>query len=216
MMFAAGTAMAEKVPGSVTGNGFIPTGDCPTDGYKDYTGSGADIPDNAPGGGLVVGPINAPDDGSTFTDVIVDLELAHTWVGDLNVDVSYDLECDGQADATARIICRPLQSDCDPAGTTFGCSDDLAGTYRFSDDGAGDLGAACGAGVFPAGCYAPSPGGSLSVFDGLAKGGCFTVYAEDNAAGDTGSVGAVVIWTLNDGGGTPTESVSWGDVKSRF
>jgi hypothetical protein len=211
MTVAAGSALAEKVPGS-NGSGYVPQGDCPTDGYKSFTGSGFQIPDNNPAGAASA-PINVPDDGSTFTDVVVDLDMSHTWVGDVTVDVSYDVECDGVGDASARLICRPAQAACDPAGTTFGCSGDLAGTYRFSDDGAAPIGTGCPP-VIGSGCY--SPYSALSVFDGLHKGGCFTVSGNDGAGGDVGGVSAIVIWTANDGGGTPTETVSWGSVKARF
>lgn len=211
MIFAAGTAMAEKVP-TTNSDGYVPQGDCPTDGYKSFTGTGGDIPD-ATAGGITYAPINVPDDGETFTDVIVDLDITHTWTGDLRITVSYDAECDGQAEASANVVCRPGR-DCDPAGSGFGCSGDLAGTYRFSDDGAALLGDPDCPAALPAGCYAAFD--ALSAFDGMAKGGCFTVTAEDNAAGDTGSIGAITIWADNSGGGTPTEAVSWGDVKARF
>jgi len=211
MMFAAGTGLAEKV-GPEAGGVFLPQGDCPTDGYKPYTGSGGPIPDGDPAG-VTFGPVPVPDDGTSFIDVVVDVEMSHTWVGDINVDLSYDLDCDGQPETTARLVCRPGQANCDPAGSTFGCNGDLGGLYRFSDDGAVELGVPCAAVLAP-GCYAPNE--ALSVFDGLSKGGCFTLFANDSATPDPGVIPVWVVWTDNDGGGTPTETISWGSVKSRF
>jgi subtilisin-like proprotein convertase family protein len=215
LLLAASVATAEKIGPGHAGDVYTPAGDCPVDNYKSFDGPGFDIPDNEPiGGGSNTGVI--PDDGGTFTDIIVDIDMAHTWVGDLNIYLIYDMECTGESpEATAQIVCRPGQSDCDPAGTTFGCSDDLAGVYRFSDDGGTPLGVNC-TGAQAAGCYGVSGPGLLASFDGMPKGGCMGLLVVDNAAGDTGAVSSWTLHALNDGGGTPTETVSWGDVKSRY
>jgi hypothetical protein len=213
-MVIAGSASAEKVPyhTDIT----EPAGSCPTDGYKTYTGSGGSIPDCDPTG--ITTSVATDDDDSTIDDVILSVEASHTWAGDLRVLLSYDVDCDGVDEAgPVAALCRPLLDGCAVDGCC-GCSGDLGGTYMFSDDGGAVLGEPDCPGFIPPGCYgtpadSPSP---FSVFDGLAKGGCFSLHAQDGACADTGSISSFTVAVRNGPGGTPTETTSWGQLKATF
>jgi len=210
LLLLAGPALAEKVSGyDNPGTPYQPQGDCPTTDYKSYTGSGGPIPDS---GSITFGPIVIPDDGSSFSDVVLEVGLTHTWVGDLIIDLVYDGNCDPADgfDATANLACRPDSPACD----ALGCSSNYAGVYRFSDDGGARIRDVCGGGDPLPGCYAPET--PMSAFDMLPKGGCFYLSVSDNAGFDTGNVGAIIVWAENDGGSTPTEAVTWSRIKSTF
>jgi hypothetical protein len=209
----AGSASAEKVPYQGSGDA-TPAGSCPTDGYKRFAGDGGMIPDCDPGGLTL--SLATDDDGATIDDVILGVEISHTWVGDLRVWLSYDLECDGTDDVgPVAALCRPALDGCAEDGCC-GCSDDLGGLYYFSDDAAGPLGEDC-PGFLEAGCYAPaidSPA-PLSVFDGQPKGGCFTLFTADGACADTGLISSWEVAVLNGSGGTPVETTTWSALKAR-
>jgi len=212
-MVIAGSASAEKVP--YHGNTTSPAGDaCMTDGYKTYTGTGGAIPDCDPTG--ITATVATDDDGATIDDVILSTEISHTWVGDLRIWLSYDVDCDGTAEAgPVAALCRAGLDGCDADGCC-GCSASVGGTYLFSDDGALPLAEDCVA-VGP-GCYSPavdSPN-PLAVFDGLEKGGCFELFAQDGACADTGAVSTFTVAVMNGGGGTPTETTSWSGLKSSY
>lgn len=175
------------------------------------------VPDADPNG-VQVGTINTVDDQTVFVDVVVSLEIDHTFVGDLIATVSYDVECNGVAEASARVLCRPGREFCEGPEAPFGCGSDLScnNTYFFSDAGGGEVGLppACGGAVVPGGCYLPdSTGEPLSVFDGLRKGGCFKLHVVDNAGLDVGSVCAWAVYTLNEEI-VPVESTTWGRIKT--
>ncbi len=212
MVVAVGTASAEKVP--YHGDTYGPDGGCDTTDYKLYTGTGGSIPDCDPAG--VSFQVATDADGDTIDDVILSAELSHTWSGDLRLWLSYDVECDGTDDAgPVAALCRPGLGTCDPDGCC-GCSAGVLGLYMFSDDGGIPLAEDCIA-VDP-GCYSPaidSPN-PFAVFDGLAKGGCFNLFAADGACADTGTVNTWIVAVKNGTGGVPTESVSWGELKSTY
>jgi hypothetical protein len=190
------------------------------------------IPDNNPVG-ILTPPIVLPADGDIINDVIIQLNLSHTWIGDLIVTVTYDQDCDGPlGPVSSTLICRPDVSG-DPTMTPFPCGDDPGAvgcgsnldcnnTYRFSDDAVASLGigAFCGATsatVLPSGCYKPNPvGGSpLSIFRGLLKGGCWTLSITDNAPIDVGSLCAWSVFVRNQHP-VPAQPASWGHVKSQY
>ncbi len=213
MVIVAGAASAEKVP--YHGDTYGPDGGCVTDGYKSFSGPGGMfIPDCDPAG--VSQGVATEDDGATIDDVILAVEMDHTWVGDLRIWLSYDMNCDGTAEAgPVAALCRPGLGTCDPDGCC-GCSAGVFGVYLFSDDGGVPLAEDCVA-VDP-GCYSaaidsPNP---FAVFDGMPKGGCFELFAADGACADTGSVRSWTVYVANGGGGTPTETVSWGHLKSSY
>jgi len=124
-------ALAERVPfrGAVPG----PSGGCETDGYDAYHSTdGGMIPACDPAG-ITFGPLVPVPHPDPIADVILELDVTHTWVGDLGVALVYDLECDGVADEAAWAMCRIGLAGCDPEGCC-GCGANLDGTYRFTDD----------------------------------------------------------------------------------
>jgi hypothetical protein len=192
------------------------------------------IPDNNPVG-ILTPPIVLPADGDIINDVIIQLQMSHTWIGDLIVTVTYDPDCNGpqvQAPVSATILCRPdvtgdptmTPAPCGDDDGAVGCGSDLScnNTYSFSDDATASLGigAFCGATsatVLPTGCYKPSPVGGtpLSVFRGLLKGGCWTLAISDNAAIDTGSLCSWAVFVRNQKP-VPAQQASWGHLKSQY
>ena len=212
-MVVAGTASAEKVP--VHGDTYAPAGSCDTTDYKSFSGDGdIIIPDCDPNGASQSVATDA--DGATIDDVVLDVEIAHTWSGDLRVWLSYDMGCDGSAEAgPVAALCRPALSGCDGSGCC-GCSAGIGGLYQFSDDAAVPLAEDCVA-VDP-GCYStavdsPAP---LSAFDGMDKGGCFDLFVADGACADTGAVTSWTVHVKNGGGTVPTEDTSWSQIKAKF
>lgn len=179
------------------------------------------IPDNNLGG-VVVGSLTTPNDGTRFLDVIVSLRMTHTWLGDIVATLSYDETCDGAVDAVSKFICRPARASCIPTvGTDFGCASNLvaANLIYVSDASAAILGTApfsCGLSTFniPGGCYKGNANANpLSVFDNLRKGGCFSLHIGDNGAGDTGTISEWGVYTLNEVI-VPVASTTWGAIKS--
>ena len=192
------------------------------------------VPDNDPLG-VTTPPIPIFDDGDLLDDVVVALQMSHTWVGDLIVTVTYDLECGGPAapaavPVSATLVCRPDGSGdpnqtplpCGNSATAQGCASDLDcnNFYRFSDEGPGILGVgpscATSATILPSGCYKPGVGGSsLAVFRGMHKGGCWTLHVSDNALLDTGFICSWGVFVRNQHP-VPTLQTSWGKVKNHY
>lgn len=149
----------------------------------DNSGAGFNIPDNDPAG--IFSTINIAAD-ETITDVTVTLfGLDHTWVGDVTAEVVHD-------GATKAVLFERIG---DPGGTS-GDSSAFQGDYTFVDTGA-DLWAeadAAGFGeVIPPGFYAPSglagvPVSLAGTFAGESTLGDWTLFMNDVASGDTGSI----------------------------
>ncbi|MBZ0267849.1 proprotein convertase P-domain-containing protein, partial [bacterium] len=133
-------------------------------------------------------PLPIPDEGSgtlahTFevgddvilTDLDVDLEIRHTWVGDAKVELK------SPAGTVVTLLDRPG----DP-GFPSGC-DDADMIVTFDDDSAVDLENHCeGASPWYVGTAAPfSP---LAAFVGESTQGTWTLMVTDMASGDTGSL----------------------------
>jgi len=224
LALAATAVWAEevKIENAAPGDGV--QANCDLTGYKSEIQTvGRAIPDNTVGG-VNAGPIIVPADGSLIADVIIDLNLTHTWTGDLIAVVGYDELCDGAVDAQAVLLCRPRGTGATaPApcgtGTGFGCSADMSpnNTLLFDDSAAG--GVADGTCVTPiaAGCYKPSPqGGSpLAVFRNLRKGGCWFLNVSDRAGGDVGTINLWSVHILNQTQ-IGVETVNWGSVKHLY
>ena len=190
---------------------------CPLTGYKSAIMTGnfpiADL------GSVTVGPLPTPPDGSFISDVIVDLQIQHTWVGDLIASVSWDDDCNPATPSIGpvNVLCRQLLVGCATSGCC-GCSGDLicANTYEFSDAAVAELGDPSCTTTLAGGCYKPaldSPN-PLSVFDGRLKRGCWYLTVTDNAGGDSGTICAWSIHILNQL--TATEHTSWGSVKALY
>jgi subtilisin-like proprotein convertase family protein len=129
------------------------------------------IPDNTPAGTSTV--INFADSG-TINDVIVELSVTHSWVGDLIVSVEHD-------GTMVTLVDQPGV----PA-STFGCSGNNI-SASFDDTAAMGVEGVCPATdpVINGAFNAVVP---LSAFDGDDVNGDWTLTISDNAAGDTGTL----------------------------
>ncbi|HRW43480.1 MAG TPA: proprotein convertase P-domain-containing protein, partial [Flavobacteriaceae bacterium] len=141
-----------------------------TDSVSDSPGVA--IPDNTQPGVSVT--IDITDD-VTITDLDVDLNVSHTWVGDL------DMVLTSPAGTSVVIFDRPGV----PA-TTFGCSGDNIDA-TLDDEAATPVEDECGAGT-PTINGTFIPNNPLSAFDGESTLGTWTLTVSDYAAGDTGTI----------------------------
>jgi subtilisin-like proprotein convertase family protein len=167
----------------------------PAVAFNPETGLPAGVPDNSPAGTsvtLTVPPGSGTVDSNNFA---ITLGLAHTWVGDLVVQVSHG----GQ---TVVLFTRLGQV----GGAGFGFATDLSGNYRFYDGAANSFYTAGQAGgVIPAGDYQPSnadgtglPTPSLAIFNGMPYEGDWTIELRDLAGGDVGTLSRFTIGSLNE------------------
>jgi hypothetical protein len=215
----------EKVPNDVPGEGIV--ANCDLTGYKSEVRTfnpGIAVPDNNPAG-VTTPAIQFAADGSTIADVVIDILMTHTWIGDIVATVQYDETCDGTVDATSVVICRPRGPAAGhpaPCGTTAtaGCSGDLTTASRllFDDSAVNTLaeGAAACTTTIPGGCYRPSTGGGtpLARFRGMRKDGCWTLNVSDRAGLDTG---VILEWSVHLRNQTiGVEQSSWTQVKTLF
>lgn len=153
-----------------------------------------------------VSDVRVVNDPGTFIDLDVDIQITHTWVGDLVVDLSHN---DGMTTVTQRLIQRvgdggandanPLCNT--PLATVFGSSTaDIDVILDDEDANSVELG------PFPLnGRYRPSPG-VLSAFDGRSKSGTWTLTVQDGFPGDTGTLNG---WSLHFDN-TPPQNVPKG------
>lgn len=186
-----------------------------------------DIPDNGRTQ-LVVGTIPAVGaSGEVLIDVMPEVTIAHTWVGDLILQLDYMPCGGGPSMASAKLLCRPrgtgttIPAPCG-TGTGFGASGNLGGAgtapigelpYLFQTDAAAGIADGTNPATIPAGCYKPNT--PLSVFSGLPKNGCFVLSVSDWAAGDLGYITAWKVYMTNDQP-VPTASRTWGQVKTTY
>lgn len=199
---------------------------CDLTGYKNVSQTfapPATVPDADPNGGTF-GPITLAADGSLIQDVVLSMNMAHTWVGDLVIDLIYDLDCDpATANVSTRVLCRPRGTAAGPptpCGTTVtaGCAGNLvAGSlYQWTDGIATPMAEGVCPTNIPAGCFHNSTvgGGLMAVFNGLPKGGCWSLFISDNAGGDLLILNSWQVSVLN----SPTAAVpsSWGTVKTLY
>ena len=130
------------------------------------------IPDNDPAG--ISTTLTVTDDFD-ITDLNVDLDISHTWVGDVIVTIQ------SPAGTTAIVIDQPGV----PA-STFGCSgDDILASM--DDEATDPVEDECDAGV-PTINGSFIPNNPLSVFDGESTLGDWILTVSDNAGGDTGTI----------------------------
>jgi subtilisin-like proprotein convertase family protein len=150
------------------------------------SGGGGAIPDDSTPGLSV--SINQPD-SFTIAEVELDVNITHTWVGDLCVTLTHE-----DTGTSATVINRPGDNAgliCDTNGCC-GCSDDNIGV-SLDDDAASNVNDECfGGGIF--GTLQPDLGGLLSAFDGEDAAGTWTLTVNDNAGGDLGTLDS---WTVN-------------------
>ena len=145
------------------------------------TGAPVVIPDNAPGG--VTSSIVVPAGAPTVGDLDVDVNITHSWVGDLVLS----LEKDG---ITSAILDRPGV----PAGT-FGCDGNNVDIVLDDQGTDGSVDGSCTGGTpaypVPDGHYTPD--NPLTPFSGLSATGTWTLTVSDHVAGDTGTLDS---WAL--------------------
>lgn len=189
------------------------------------------IPDNNQA--LVqVGSIPTVNDGGTIVDVVFDITIGHTWVGDLLARIEYGNCAGGPPTAASNVICRPRgtgASALSPCGSVsdFGCWADLGDaptpnveptplTYRFSDGAPAPMAEGTCPTKLAAGCYRPSSmGGSLAAFHLQHRGGCFRLLVGDYTPSD---VGVVAAWAVHMSNDTPVaaHAASWGALKTIY
>ncbi|MCA9755199.1 MAG: hypothetical protein KDA27_05305 [Candidatus Eisenbacteria bacterium] len=177
---------------------------CSATGYEVY-GSGLisqSIPDGNPGG-VLIGPFATNPNCRPIGDVIVSIQMEHTWIGDLRIDILYDEDNNGSYETFAPLLCRPGVDDCSESTGVFGCDGDLAGVYGFSDTATETLGEILFGTCFethPSGCYLPEPifANSLADLEGFAMGGSFYLYAIDYVGGDLGTIEEVTVFVQPD------------------
>jgi len=172
-------AIASNAPGSpatvtLLGNGT---------NYITYpsTGPAIAIPDNLPSG--ITSTITVPAGAPTVGDVDVDLNVTHTWVGDLIVSLSF-------GPTTSAIFDRPGV----PAGT-FGCSGDNLDIILDDQGTDGSVDGSCTASTpaYPVADGRYTPDNPLTPFNGSSASGTWTLSVSDNAGGDTGTLDS---WAL--------------------
>jgi hypothetical protein len=203
-------ASAQKIPGQNSGD-MPPRIDCVTDGYDAYLGgTGGPVPDDDIVG-VTFGPLST-DPGDVIQDVILEVDISATWIGDVRLWLLYDVEPDGNPDITGELLCRHSLAGC-PEEDCCGCSGNLDGWYGF-DDTAPSIEDECPS-VFPIGCYGPDYDSSgLGVFVGQATGGDFYLFCADGAGGDATEIFAWNVYVLTEV--TPVEESSWGHVKALY
>jgi subtilisin-like proprotein convertase family protein len=188
-------------------------GYCPLDNYKGLKfDANVSIPDNTPAG-IDVGPIVFPPDGTTILDVVVDLGITHTWVGDLIVTLTHVSPACGVQ--SVDLINRPRV----PEFSTVGCSGNLVGPdkYFFGTGALEALGEERCTVTLPPACYAVAPenANGLMVFRGCPKDGEWWLHVSDNAGGDLGTIVNFSVHLLNEGP-VAVEQASWGSVKAGY
>jgi len=151
------------------------------------------------GAATPMGPINITDTDACGLTVL-SVNMQHTWIGDINLALAHDPDCDGVLVTTVELMCRAGMSAPDCPGTgCCGCSDDIAGLYSFDDTSTGvvlgDPYSSCYGGSVAPGCYRPVT--PLSAFASEDAGGCWYLIGQDGACGDLFYVNS---WTLSFGG----------------
>lgn len=213
MLASVAAAQDLKIPNDVQMETLVV--DCPVTGYTEYSitenlALDTDVE-------YMLGPL-ATNAGAMIQDVRLDLDITQTWVGDLVAELFYDVDCDGTPDiGPVSALCRAQLDACPFPDGCCGCSGDIDGVYRFGDDAIAPLGEFDCPTTIPPGCFLPaveSPTGFV-VFNDLGTGGCFWLRIGDGAAGDDTFLRGWTAWVLQ-GGTTPVEPATWGQVKSTY
>lgn len=193
-------------------------GVCPLGLYKGVKrNANVDIPDNDPNGICLPEIVFWDVPGQIITDVVVDLNIEHTWVGDLVITLCHTSD-------SGVVTCVDLVNRPGVPQSTFGCAGDLVSDpenkYYFSSrPDLEPLGENDCPSAIPAACYGTAPengANDLSVFNGLALGdGSWQVCLNDNAAGD---VGFVYNWSIHVLAEAPVgvDQQSWGNIKASY
>lgn len=209
--FSATTTGRYKLMGTAT---QPPDTVCPIDQYKEFKFTQVTtIPDNN-AAGVTIGPFPVPGDGTIIGDLVVDLGITHTWVGDLIVRLTHTAP--GGATTTVDLLQRPGV----PASAA-GCSGNLIGNdtnkYYFGTGNLAVLGESSCPATIPLQCYAVAPENpnGLLAFRGLSKEGEWSLFISDNAAADLGTFYNFSLHFRNEIV-TGVEASSWGSIKSAY
>jgi len=216
-LLAMGTAFAEKQP-SEYGSPDAAPGSCPVGTYKaSKITVNADIPDNDPAGLCTPAIKFNPQPGLVITDVVIDICMDHTWVGDLDVVLTHTSS--GGEVKTVSLLARPGVPE-----TSFGCSGDLVcdpeNKYYFGSDPALEpLGEFDCPSVIEPGCYSVAVENveGLEIFRGQPCGdGFWELCLVDNAGGDTGHIFNWSVHILCEAEPVSVDDASWGEIKSNY
>jgi subtilisin-like proprotein convertase family protein len=141
--------------------------------YCDALSTPAFIPDNSPTG---ISNTIAIADNTIISDLNVWLDLTHTWVGDLIVDLTH-VETGTSVRLMDRVGAPALASGCN--------RDDVE--VALDDQGPRPVQDECLAAT-PTLAGRPRPASPLSVFNGQSVAGTWRLTVSDNASSDTGSL----------------------------
>jgi hypothetical protein len=153
---------------------------------------------------------------TVITDVVIDIEIEHTWVGDLDIVLRHTAD-NGEV-REAALIARPGVPE-----TTFGCAGDLIADpenkyYFGTRDDLEPLGEFDCPSVIDPACYAvavENPG-ALEQFRGLFCGdGTWELCITDSAAGDDGFIHNWSVHILCEAP-VAVESETWGNLKALY
>jgi len=178
----------------------------------------------------LVGILPTVADGGTLPDIILEVDMDHTSIGDLVVKLDY-VDCEsGAVLSGTTILCRPRGDDPDDNapcgdGTGSGCSGNLGKSYLdepepsparyfFTDEASAPMADGSCPRLVPTGCYQPSPGGSTRAFAGLPRGGCWRLFASDWTLGHTGAITSWGIWERDLSTGARRHT--WGELKTIY
>jgi subtilisin-like proprotein convertase family protein len=191
--------------------------DCPVGLYKaSKINVNAEIPDNDPAGLCTPEIKFNPMPGFAIADVVIDINMNHTWVGDLVITVTHTSSTG--VVKSADLVNRPGVPE-----SSFGCSGDLISDpeakYFFGSDPALEpLGEFDCPSIIDPACYAvaiENPG-ALEIFRQQECGdGTWQLCVTDNASGD---VGTVFNWSVHLLCDKPisVEEKTWGEVKGLY
>jgi len=158
-----------------------------------------------------------PQPGCIITDVVIDVNLDHTWVGDRTMTLTHT--SDAGAVKSVDLLQRPGVPQ-----STYGCSADLIGDpeHKFYFSGRADL-FPLGEGVLcinpiPTGCYAIAPENTqgMDIFNGQDVGdGTWSLTISDAAGGDDGFI---YNWSVHLLVECPVsvEDATWGGIKAEY
>jgi len=127
--------------------------------------------------------------GDIIGDVDVDLQITHTWVGDLEVTLTHN-------GTTIVLISQPGDPD-DLIGEAFGCASNDYDIILDDEGTGGTIEDLCAADSDPTPTSPPNytPNEALSAFDGVSKSGDWTITVEDVEA--VGDEGVFTGWSLH-------------------
>lgn len=158
-----------------------------------------------------------PQGNTIITDVVIDICMDHTWVGDVTVQLK-------RTDSSGGVVtCDLIQRPGVPQ-TTFGCAGDLIcdpeNKYYFGSDPTHDpLGEFDCPSEIPSACYAvaiENPG-CLEDYRDLLKGdGVWTLCITDDAAGDDGFIYNWSVHLKCEPGPVSVDEASFAEIKGKY